>query len=1011
MPINPSAPWHKVSFHRFLNERLPELLAERLPLAGYRVEAADGPTCRVVLALSSSSGDAELEYNVPQPSEQGLFKLDGVPRVVVPLASTEDLDAAEIRCVGEQLYEYVEQRLGEAPGDLPWDASLAKAWLPLDAWVNEFLKSTGQVLDDLNWLSRATHLRRIYIPSRQRLFTPGQFGRTCPFETPEGTNIGRILSIALGAEILDGKLIVVDDRPEAALGLTASMVPFLEHSDSNRVLMGVNMMRQQLVPPEPEPALVQTGNEPDAPGFWCGRNLLTAFISWGPETFEDAIVISESCAKRLDFPHPVEPGDKLANRHGSKGTVSRILPDDQMPHLPDGTPVELVYNFIGCHTRLNFGQIREAVMGRIARAQGKPVIVPPFGAPSESEIRQRLAKAGLLETGMETLTLGPNGKKLARPSTVGWVYWAKLNHLVRNKLHSFVTGRGQRSGELEYYALRDVGAFETIAETCNTRATERPDADTLPARVAAGPVEQAPPPTPAFAEVARRLRAGGVRAELEGDRLTFRFAPPDAPALQLARPIPHPWLRERELTTVSAMDECPEYAALLEANARLQRILASQPPESLTQKAAAQLEARARDLFNALLPPELLRLGTRSLFSGRTVISPALDLRLDQVGLAEDLAWELFSPLVVRELGSDAAVRTRSSRAAQALDELMARSWVIVNRAPTIMPTSFLAFRPVRRAERVIRLHPLACPLMNADFDGDQAAVFLPITEAAQREAGERLSVAAHLQRDPELLKWLLPTQDVLWGLAALSLTPKGLREISELAGVEVVAPEGFLTKDSLLGAMRVVLARDGVEATLEALERLMGRGLEVAKASGASMSPFPDAGFERPPAPDTDAPGAWTAHTEELGDRIAASTNFESAEFGPQLLAVKAGARGNVRQLARLLGSMGVVIDPADRPVVPIRRGLCEGPSPREVFACVVGARKGLGQTAVECARMGYGIREASVTKGFKVLARAMRAQRPGVVFARAAATGESDPLTDLDARLFVGLPATTRR
>ena len=1061
MPLAASAPWHRESFDRFLNEGLPQLLASRVPLAGYRVEPTGTYACRVAVALDGPAGPVELEFaDLPRPDADGLFALGGTRRVVVPLASSDALDAAEIRCVGEQLLAYVDERLGEAPAGLPWDDSVASAWLPLAAWITEFLATTAQVVDGLNWLSERTHLRRLVVPDRRKLIAPGHFGRVCPFETPEGPNIGRVLSIALGAAIRDGRLVVVDGRPEAALGLAASMLPLLEHSDANRVLMGLNMMRQQLVPPDPEPALVQTGNEPDAPAFWCGRNLLTAFVSWGIETFEDAILLSESCARKLDFPHPVEPGDKLANRHGSKGTVGRIVADDRMPHLADGTPVELVYNFIGCHTRLNFGQLREAVLGRIARAEGRPAIVPPFHAPSADDLRQRLRDAGLPDSGMETLRLGRDGEPLDRPSTVGWVYWGKLSHLARAKLHA-VAGptwavpsdafQGQRQGELEYYALRDLGAFENLAEAHNTRSAERPDADTLAERVAAGPVQQAPPPTPAFAELARRLAVAGILVALDDGRLAFRFATPEECGLRLARPVPHPWLRDRELAAIGpagqlgrltaegrdgaqapadggALTECPEYRAVVEANARLERMMAGRAPESLQQRTLADLEARVADLFAVQLPPGQPRggprlafgdlerptpywgLGNRVLFSGRAVISPAFDLSLEQVGLADDLAWTLFGPLVVREVGCEDEVRARTGRAAQALDALMARSWVLVNRAPTVLPTSILAFRPVRCPGSVIRLHPLACPLLNADFDGDQAAVFLPLTDGAQREAGERLSVAAHLARDPELLKWLLPTQDMLWGLAALSRTPEGLAEIAHLAGTPVAAPDGFVTKSSLLEALRAVLEREGVAGALAALERLMHRGVQAARRSGASMSPFIGASLDVPTPPQSDDPGAWNAYAEELADRLAARTDYDDADLGPQLLAVKTAARGSLRQLLWLVGPRGAVVDATDA-LVPSRRGLREGLTPRESFLLVVGARRGLGRTVVECTRTAYGIREAAAPKGFNVLARALRASRPGAVFARAAATGEIDPLRDLDSRLFVGLPPARPR
>ena len=129
----------------------------------------------------------------------------------------------------------------------------------------------------------------------------------------------------------------------------------------------------------------------------------------------------------------------------------------------------------------------------------------------------------------------------------------------------------------------------------------------------------------------------------------------------------------------------------------------------------------------------------------------------------------------------------------------MERSWVIINRAPTLTPTCLLSFHPVRIPEPVIRLHPLTCPLLNADFDGDTASVFLPVTAAAQREAGERLSVAGHLVRDPGVLESLLPTQAALWGLADLSRSTQGRDEIARLAGADVAAPEGLVTREALL--------------------------------------------------------------------------------------------------------------------------------------------------------------------------------------------------------------------
>ncbi len=1040
MSLNSSAPWHRASFDRFIQERLPQLLADRLPLAGYHAESTGDYTCSIKVILSGASGEIELVYpNLPQPNRDGIFLVEGCYRVVVPFPTQRELDVAEIRCVGEQLYGFFEANLGESPGNLPWDAALAKAWLPLDAWMREFhaTHSTSQYLQTTNWLDMYVHLRRLsLVPiephplSAEDVIAPEQMGRVCPFCIPEGPNVGRVLEIAQGAEIRDGKLIVVDDRPASSLGLSSSMVPFLEHNDANRTLMGVNMMRQWMAPPDPsmpvhsagwlrtyhtwleegkppkpEPALVQTGNEPDAPNFWGGYNLLTAFILWDGDAFEDAIVISESCAKRLNYPHPVEPGDKLSNRHGAKGVVSRILPDKEMPHLADGTPVELIFSLCSLPSRMNFGQVREAVMGRLAVAEGKPAIVPPFQAPGKAEVRERLAAAGLPEDGMETLTV--KGKKLTHPSTVGWVYWGRTVHIALDKIQASVDkdGRCQRQGEAEYLQLCEVEAFETIRGMFNTCATERDDADTLAARVAEGPVAQAGAPSPRFADLAVRLAASGIRVDLQGEELRFQFASPEGATLKLVRPTPHPWLGRQELVEVGAFEDLPEYGALVEANARLERMLDSDVPESLAEKAFAQLRARVRAYFDALLDPGCLQFEADVLFSGRAVIVPGADLAIDQVGLAEEIAWTLFGPLVSRELGGEEEVRKRSKRATRVLDEMMARSWVVLYRAPALVyPASFIAFHPVRCPERVIRLHPLACELMNADFDGDQVDVFLPITDAAQQEAGERLSIAGHLGHNPQFIRWVCPSREALYGLAHLSLSPKGHQEIEKLAGTSV--GDGFITRRALIDALQQVLEHDGVQEALEASERLMRRGFEAAKESGASMNTFLDIDLDLPPGPEDDDPEQWMAYYEEVSGWIDSQEDFAEDALGPLWLMSKSGSRGNVHQLGRYIAGGGVFVDIRGR-FVPIRHSRQEGLSPEELFASVVGARRGLARVGVEMREADGEAREKYAPAGYNVLTRARRTVQPGVVFARAAANGETDPLTDVYSRLFVGLKA----
>ena len=142
--------------------------------------------------------------------------------------------------------------------------------------------------------------------------------------------------------------------------------------------------------------------------------------------------------------------------------------------------------------------------------------------------------------------------------------------------------------------------------------------------------------------------------------------------------------------------------------------------------------------------------------------------------------------MAARKLGSLAAVATRSQEAVSALDAAMTKNWVILFRAPALMPSSFIAFQPLRVPGDAIRVHPLTTPWMNVDFDGDQAALFLPITEAGQQEALECLSLACHFARDPDVVRpgWL--SHDAMWGLAHLARTADGRRQIDEAAGQHV---------------------------------------------------------------------------------------------------------------------------------------------------------------------------------------------------------------------------------
>ena len=1020
--------WHRTSFDEFLHRRLPDLLTRRLRLSGYRAEHTDDYQCCITLRSRSDAGEFEATYAaIPAPDEAGVFRApdpeqgdgaveynmgvgvqhhsgDGHELVVPPIADRDDLSEAHIACVGDQLYSFIEQRLGQVPDEVELDEQLLRSLAPLDAWVRAFLAQSAQLLNGNNWLDRTTHLRRLFLPNREEVFTPSHFGRTCPFETPEGPNIARILTIARGAEVRDGALIVVDDDPVATLGLSASAIPFLEHDDGNRVLMGANMMRQWLPANECEPALVQTGLEPDDDEFWCGRNLLTAYVSWDGYAFEDAVVISASCAAKLACPQPLEPGDKLSNRHGTKGVVGRVLADEEMPRLADGTPVELIFSVSGVPSRWNVGQLREAALGRVARLQGKPEMVPPFQAPSDEELKQRLRDAALPESGMEVLSDG--GESLRRACTVGWVYWGCTYHLARAKLQTQtdpVEG-GQRLGRMEVQALREAGALTVILDLSNTCSAEREDAASLADRVAAAPMEPAQTPSPRFVALADRLAMAGIRADVDADGLSLHMSMEGRESLVLAQPVAHPWLPDKQLSTVCMVPEVDGFQQVVDVNGRLAHLLDTGAPEPLMAEAREGLTRVVAAFYDRLLSPDDLTCGTRLLFSGRTVLAPGPELSLRQLGLPEAMAWTLFGPQVSRELGDPAAVEGRSEAARKALAEISESSWVILNRAPSVGPTSLLAFQPVLVDEKVLRLHPLACRMLNADFDGDQAAVYLPLTRAAQQEAQEKLSIRGHLERDPDLIDQLFPTMDALFGLACLSRSVEGCEKIAAIIGCEPDLDEGILTRIGVVTVLRR-LQQQGIDAALRATEELMRVGFAASRREGGSVGPFVGSSVEIPEPPAGDDVDQWQAYHEEVMRTIALFRDYDDDDMGVVCLLSHSGARSSAFQIAHLIAPPGVVHD-VDGGLTPIRHGWRQGLTPAEAFARVVGARKGLYAVQTQFGALGKEHDARSRPAGHGVLSRTRRANRPGVVLARAALQGEVDPLTDEYARLFVGLP-----
>lgn len=184
----------------------------------------------------------------------------------------------------------------------------------------------------------------------------------------------------------------------------------------------------------------------------------------------------------------ISVGDKMAGRHGNKGVVSRILPQEDMPFLDDGTPLDIVLNPLGVPSRMNIGQVLEVHLGFAYRKLGQKIATPVFDGAHESDIRDALREAGYREDGKSILTDGRTGLKFDNPVTVGVMYFLKLHHLVDDKIHARSTGPyslvtqqplggkaqfgGQRFGEMEVWALEAYGAAYTLQEILTIKSDD-----------------------------------------------------------------------------------------------------------------------------------------------------------------------------------------------------------------------------------------------------------------------------------------------------------------------------------------------------------------------------------------------------------------------------------------------------------------------------------------------------------------------------------------------------------
>ncbi len=226
----------------------------------------------------------------------------------------------------------------------------------------------------------------------------------------------------------------------------------------------------------------------------------------------------------------IQIGDKMAGRHGNKGVVAMVMPQEDMPYLPDGTPVDIVLNPLGVPSRMNVGQVLETHLGWAAKALGLHVSTPVFEGAKEAEIKELLKKAKLPATGQITLIDGRTGEPFDKPVTVGHMYMMKLHHLVDDKIHarsigpySLVTQQplggkaqfgGQRLGEMEVWALEAYGAAYTLQEFLTVKSDDVTGRARMYEAIVKGDATLEPGVPESFHVLIKELQSLGLDVEL-----------------------------------------------------------------------------------------------------------------------------------------------------------------------------------------------------------------------------------------------------------------------------------------------------------------------------------------------------------------------------------------------------------------------------------------------------------------------------------------------------------------
>ncbi|MBW0598565.1 DNA-directed RNA polymerase subunit beta, partial [Mycoplasmopsis anatis] len=247
------------------------------------------------------------------------------------------------------------------------------------------------------------------------------------------------------------------------------------------------------------------------------------------DVLEDGIdkIVKVSIAQK----RKIKVGDKMAGRHGNKGVISIVLPEEDMPHLEDGTPVDIMLNPQGVPSRMNIGQVLELHLGMAARKLGVKFVTPSFDGVKKQDIENALEEAGLPKTGKQILIDPVTGEKFDNPVSVGVMYMLKLNHMVDDKMHgrsvgpySLITQQplggksqngGQRFGEMETWAIEAYGATNVLQEILTYKSDDISGRNLLYSALASGRELPKPGTPESFNVLSYELRGLGMKLTLK----------------------------------------------------------------------------------------------------------------------------------------------------------------------------------------------------------------------------------------------------------------------------------------------------------------------------------------------------------------------------------------------------------------------------------------------------------------------------------------------------------------